>query len=399
MEWFDYADNTRVQKKTDGAVHYIYKGASHDVQQYSEMPDGTEITYFNDGRRHQKFKNGTILEVAVDKTRKQTNPDGVSIETHPNGFTLQTNPNGSTLETFPDSELLEIEFPLRESPGGEQIKWPSIKRVQKSSTSTHYVSPDATDIQVDGAGSMIVRWAAGSIREADEHYAETGQQWCMKVDTNGETNYLVKEGVEVDAASGQESTSWGIDTWWQTSAEEKAAAQRAEEERIKQEKQAAADRERKLQEDKEQAARDKAAAAAAAKEAREQAARDKAAADAAAQERKAAAERERQQKQMEADLERVAQEQRKAAEEKERQAAANRARLAKEAEDIAKADEAAQRKYYTEKYKLYPFIKFKNFLKKNGIAKAEVDHCLDKYNLKKLAEKHGVEIPDDPKDI
>merc|ERR1719162_2470360 len=84
---------------------------------------------------------------------------------------------------------------------------------------------------------------------------------------------------------------------------------------------------------------------------------------------------------MEADLERVAQEQRRADEEKERNAAANAARLAKEAADIAMADEAAQRKYYTEKYKLYPFIKFKNFLKKNGIAKAEVDHCLDTVGL------------------
>merc|ERR1712166_911545 len=62
-------------------------------------------------------------------------------------------------------------------------------------------------------------------------------------------------------------------------------------------------------------------------------------------------------------------------------------------------DEAAQRKYYTEKYKLYPFIKFKNFLKQNKIPEGDVDNCLSKFELKKLAEKHGVAIPDDPKSL
>merc|ERR1712166_1706492 len=62
-------------------------------------------------------------------------------------------------------------------------------------------------------------------------------------------------------------------------------------------------------------------------------------------------------------------------------------------------DEAGQRKYYTEKYKLYPFVKLKKFLKQNKIPNEDVDNCLSKFELKKLADKHGVVIPDDPKSL
>ena len=45
MDWEEYAD-TRVQKKKDGSVHYIYQSADHDVKQHSDMADGTQITYY-----------------------------------------------------------------------------------------------------------------------------------------------------------------------------------------------------------------------------------------------------------------------------------------------------------------------------------------------------------------
>ena len=51
------------------------------------------------------------------------------------------------------------------------------------------------------------------------------------------------------------------------------------------------------------------------------------------------------------------------------------------------------------KYKRYPFMKFKKFLVSNGIPKADVDKCLNKYQMTMLAVQHEVEIPDDPKDL
>merc|ERR1740117_378880 len=131
MTWADYADHTRIQKKTNGDIHYIYKSRDHGVQQYSEA-NNCEITYYLDGRRKQVFPNGTTLEVAADKTKTQTNPDGVSITTTPNGHAIQKNPNGSSMETHPDSELLVIDFPLDRSPGDEILKWPPIKKVRRA---------------------------------------------------------------------------------------------------------------------------------------------------------------------------------------------------------------------------------------------------------------------------
>merc|ERR1712147_420114 len=37
------------------------------------------------------------------------------------------------------------------------------------------------------------------------------------------------------------------------------------------------------------------------------------------------------------------------------------------------------------KYKLYPWMKMKNFLKKQGVPKAEVDSLLDKYSMWQLS--------------
>lgn len=51
------------------------------------------------------------------------------------------------------------------------------------------------------------------------------------------------------------------------------------------------------------------------------------------------------------------------------------------------------------KYKLYPWMKMKNFLKKQGVPKAEVDSLLDKYSLWQLSKKKGIELPNDPKDL
>jgi hypothetical protein len=70
-------------------------------------------------------------------------------------------------------------FPLCASPSGEVLKWPRIKRVQRTANSTHYVAADGTDVQVDSDGSKIVRWHIGQCKEADAHYGST--VWCMKV--------------------------------------------------------------------------------------------------------------------------------------------------------------------------------------------------------------------------
>merc|ERR1719247_480220 len=79
--WEDYADKTRIQKNPDGSTIYVYQGTSsqHGIQQFSVMKDGTQVTYYLDGRRKQKFPNGAILEVHADKSRTQTNPDGTQI--------------------------------------------------------------------------------------------------------------------------------------------------------------------------------------------------------------------------------------------------------------------------------------------------------------------------------
>merc|ERR1712153_150576 len=230
MTWADYADHTRIQKKTNGDIHYIYSNADHGVQQYSEA-NNCEITYYLDGGRKQVFPNGTTLEVAVDKTKTQTNPDGVSITTTPNGHAIQKNPNGSSMETHPDSELLVIDFPLDRSPGDEILKWPPIKRVQTGSHSTHYISADGVDIQVDTDQSKIVRWTAGHCLQADKHYAETGEEWCLRVEANGNTTYLVKEGVD-----GQ-STAWTVDVWWkEQEAAREAAKIKSEQDRLNKQK-------------------------------------------------------------------------------------------------------------------------------------------------------------------
>merc|ERR1711935_377268 len=497
MTWADYADHTRIQKKTNGDIHYIYKSGDHGVQQYSEA-NNCEITYYLDGRRKQVFPNGTPLEVAVDKTKTQTNPDGVSITTTPNGHAIQKNPNGSSMETHPDSELLVIDFPLDRSPGDEILKWPPIKRVQTNTHTTHYISADGVDIQVDTDQSKIVRWTAGRCLQADKHYAETGQEWCLRVEASGHTTYLVKEGVDKT----NQQVSWEIDKWWEEEQKRKAAAAAA----------SAAN----------------AAAAQAANDAKKKAARDmlndpnassddlqkmandmNSIGDDEAKGLSKDLTNKAKEKKMEEDLKRVWEEQaddkmkkfqemldssddsaaniantRKAAEEAAKMAATSRSEyggskadeldtfaseLAAKADDLEKPDptkiaamekcekyremlEDAEEKYLPDdylaaveeaaalaaelagnqkcskerrdaeqfvpllkakavevekdikkrianKYKSYPWMKMKNFLKKQGVDKDEVNKVLDKYNLWVLAKAKGIPLPDDPADL
>lgn len=91
------------------------------------MKDGTEVTYFVDGRRKQKFPNGAILEVGKDKSRIQTNPDGTRIETDSSGKTFQSNPNGTSLEIFPVPSRAALIYIL-----GEWGEW----GVYRTTTST-----------------------------------------------------------------------------------------------------------------------------------------------------------------------------------------------------------------------------------------------------------------------
>ena len=44
-------------------------------------------------------------------------------------------------------------------------------------------------------------------------------------------------------------------------------------------------------------------------------------------------------------------------------------------------------------------MKFKKFLVSNGIPKADVDKCLNKYQMTMLVVQHEVEIPDGPRDL
>jgi len=85
------------------------------------------------------------------------------------------------------------------------------------------VAADGTDIQVDPDGGKIVRWAAGHAPTADKHYAETGQEWCLKVDPKGSTDYLIKEATET-TQSGTTSTVWTVDGYWREQAEAEIAA-------------------------------------------------------------------------------------------------------------------------------------------------------------------------------
>merc|ERR1711865_93845 len=57
------------------------------------------------------------------------------------------------------------------------------------------------------------------------------------------------------------------------------------------------------------------------------------------------------------------------------------------------------KKRIANKYKSYPWMKMKNFLKKQGVDKDEVNKVLDKYNLWILAKNKGIPLPDNPADL
>ena len=57
------------------------------------------------------------------------------------------------------------------------------------------------------------------------------------------------------------------------------------------------------------------------------------------------------------------------------------------------------KKRIANKYKSYPWMKMKNFLKKAGVDKDEVNKVLDKYNLWILAKAKGIPLPEDPADL
>jgi len=242
------------------------------------------------------------------------------------------------------------------SPSDEETDWPEVKRIQRGANTTHYIAPDGTDIQVDKKGVIIVRWAKGYFPMAEAHYSETSQEWCMQVGTDGKCDFLVKT-----------DKAWSLDRWWD---EEK---------------------ERKLQEDLARVAAEQAAAAEAERKRKEEEARKKAEAEAAEAERLRLLEEERLRKEAAEQAERD----RIAAEEAQRNKAYQDELFAKQEKERIEAEKKA----ILEKYKLYPYLGMKKHLKAHGIPPKEVDECLGKYELKKLADAHGVELPDDPKQM
>ena len=216
---------------------------------------------------------------------------------------------------------------------------------------------------------------------------------------SGSCSDCMAQGMQVNALTGQASTSWIVDPYWKQAAEAKVAAEleaKLQKERAAKEKveKAAADQARK-----ERLAKEKAEAKVAAELQKEREAKEKAEQAAAAKAGRERAEKEKAAAKVAEDRLRAEEEERIANQRRQQQEAEEKAQKDREAAELAQADEAAQRKYYTEKYKLYPFIKFKKFLKQNNIPKGDVDNCLGKFELKKLAEKHGVAIPDDPKSL
>ena len=57
----------------------------------------------------------------------------------------------------------------------------------------------------------------------------------------------------------------------------------------------------------------------------------------------------------------------------------------------------AEKKRILKLYKFHSYLAMKNHLKSHEVPTKEVDGCTGKYEVVKLAEKHNVDIPDDPK--
>merc|ERR1711924_400539 len=81
-----------------------------------------------------------------------------------------------------------------------------------------------------------------------------------------------------------------------------------------------------------------------------------------------------------------------------RHAADNEARISSLRESMNSMEEVeAEKKRILIMYKFHSYLAMKNHLKSHEVPVKEVDSCTGKYELVKLAEKHSVEIPDDPK--
>lgn len=81
-----------------------------------------------------------------------------------------------------------------------------------------------------------------------------------------------------------------------------------------------------------------------------------------------------------------------------RHAADNEARISSLRESMNSMEEVeAEKKRILKLYKFHSYLAMKNHLKSHEVPVKEVDSCTGKYELVKLAEKHSVEIPDDPK--
>ena len=61
------------------------------------------------------------------------------------------------------------------------------------------------------------------------------------------------------------------------------------------------------------------------------------------------------------------------------------------------AAEEAEKTRILNKYEMHSYLGMKKYMKKHNVPQTEIDNCLGKFELKKLADQHGVEIPDDPK--
>eukprot|EP00658_Telonema_sp_P-2_P032871 TRINITY_DN24240_c0_g1_i3.p1 TRINITY_DN24240_c0_g1~~TRINITY_DN24240_c0_g1_i3.p1 ORF type:complete len:452 (-),score=172.59 TRINITY_DN24240_c0_g1_i3:103-1413(-) len=382
--WEDFDDKTRIQRNSnEGSVIYIYKGdtSAHGCQQYSELKDGTEVTFNTDGSRCQKFPNGAMLEVDAEGQKTQTNPDGTKIQTFGDGRVKQTNPSGIELDIYPDDALYQGDWPMGEIASKDTPNWPAIKRIQKGASTTHYIGADGdppTDIQIDQNGMLIVRWAKGYLPIADEHYEETKQDWCMQVDGEGNCHFLCKLGTE--QSGGKTTSAWTLDKYWKEKAMEEKL--QADLERVQAEKRAAdaIKRQQQAEKDKREAAaaeerrkqrlieEEKEAAEQRQREQREAAERyereeherqlrdaaelerrERAAAEARAErERKQAEQRERQ-RQREIELEQI--ELRRRQEEAERLAREEEERLAKDSAAAKAAQEARDRLEAETRYK------------------------------------------------
>jgi len=187
--WYKYADKRIKHVHTNGDLTITY--ASGEIKNYQEV-GGIKTTKYRDGGKKNVFVDGTTVKTEADGSEKQTNPDGSHMEKSANGHEMHTLASGATREICANDELMEIDFPLGPSPGGEELKWPKIKTIEKpaegAASATHYKAADGTNIQRNADGNLIVNWKPGHVKEADAHYG--AEPWMMSVTPDGENVYI-----------------------------------------------------------------------------------------------------------------------------------------------------------------------------------------------------------------